>query len=645
MSAIGSLFGGGSDTPQPDPAIGQAAAQNAATGKEMADLGREQLAWNKQQYADLAPKLKQILDQQVAVGNVSKEMADQQWQHYQTTYLPVEEQSAKEAMAEGSPAQQEAEANQARATVAQQYEDQRGAQQRDLAARGINPSSGAAMAADRSSSFGQAGAEAGAMNNARTNARMRGIALRTGVAQFGRNMPATGIAADQTALGAGSSAAATGAGSLAAGNAGMNAAIPWYSGGAAATQAGGNLYLGQFGGNIQSYAARSGAQSSMMGGLGSAAGYFFGGPQSSKPWIFNARGGVIRHLDVVRKGYAHGGIVRAARHGIRVVRPTVPTGLTPHGLVRSRPVKAHFALGGFISDVMKFEKSKLGNVIDKYKDDPERPLLGINTPFESQVWGKILGKDYTPTVDMYGGATKDDSAKAKSEGINTGPGESMHNIARAITSAFALGYGADAAGVGTPSSAASSAPAVGGDAGAFDASGSAGVFDSQGNPLYKSPAAANDAPAWQRWAKMGTQMQGGGGAQQPASVNQSSLVAPYQAPQEGDIAQMQADILARLQALSPTDRQNLAKLLSQQYGMQPPKQYAGGGVVSGPGTSTSDSIPAVIDGQQPAALSNGEAVLNKPAVDLVGEDFVHRINRAGLISKAAKRGVRYATAR
>lgn len=41
-------------------------------------------------------------------------------------------------------------------------------------------------------------------------------------------------------------------------------------------------------------------------------------------------------------------------------------------------------------------------------------------------------------------------------------------------------------------------------------------------------------------------------------------------------------------------------------------QYAGfaeGGLVEGPGTGTSDSVPAMIDGQQPAALSDGEYVL------------------------------------
>lgn len=58
--------------------------------------------------------------------------------------------------------------------------------------------------------------------------------------------------------------------------------------------------------------------------------------------------------------------------------------------------------------------------------------------------------------------------------------------------------------------------------------------------------------------------------------------------------------------------------------------YAEGGLVRGPGTGTSDSIPAVIDGEEPTALSTGEAVLNAEAVNLVGPEFVERINQAGL---------------
>lgn len=49
--------------------------------------------------------------------------------------------------------------------------------------------------------------------------------------------------------------------------------------------------------------------------------------------------------------------------------------------------------------------------------------------------------------------------------------------------------------------------------------------------------------------------------------------------------------------------------------------FAGGGYISGPGTSTSDSIPA--------RLSDGEYVVRAKAVRALGTDFLDRLNAAG----------------
>jgi hypothetical protein len=57
---------------------------------------------------------------------------------------------------------------------------------------------------------------------------------------------------------------------------------------------------------------------------------------------------------------------------------------------------------------------------------------------------------------------------------------------------------------------------------------------------------------------------------------------------------------------------------------------AGGGAVFGPGTTTSDSIPAVIDGKTPAKLSTGEFVLNADAVRLIGRQKLEALNQRGL---------------
>jgi len=63
-----------------------------------------------------------------------------------------------------------------------------------------------------------------------------------------------------------------------------------------------------------------------------------------------------------------------------------------------------------------------------------------------------------------------------------------------------------------------------------------------------------------------------------------------------------------------------------QQGIQP-QGYSGGGEVEvegrqvlGPGTGKSDSIPAIIDGKRPAALSTGEFVMPVEAVQHFGLD-------------------------
>lgn len=55
--------------------------------------------------------------------------------------------------------------------------------------------------------------------------------------------------------------------------------------------------------------------------------------------------------------------------------------------------------------------------------------------------------------------------------------------------------------------------------------------------------------------------------------------------------------------------------------------YANGGEIAGPGTGTSDSVPAVIDGQQPAAVSTGEYHVPAPVVQMFGPDFFEELIR------------------
>lgn len=49
--------------------------------------------------------------------------------------------------------------------------------------------------------------------------------------------------------------------------------------------------------------------------------------------------------------------------------------------------------------------------------------------------------------------------------------------------------------------------------------------------------------------------------------------------------------------------------------------YSNGGLINGPGTGTSDSIPAVVDGKRPIAVSDGEYVIPEHVVEAVGVDY------------------------
>jgi hypothetical protein len=46
-----------------------------------------------------------------------------------------------------------------------------------------------------------------------------------------------------------------------------------------------------------------------------------------------------------------------------------------------------------------------------------------------------------------------------------------------------------------------------------------------------------------------------------------------------------------------------------------------GGTLQGPGTGISDDIPAVTDGGEPIRVANGEYIIPKDVVDILGEDF------------------------
>ena len=111
-------------------------------------------------------------------------------------------------------------------------------------------------------------------------------------------------------------------------------------------------------------------------------------------------------------------------------------------------------LGDAIKDIWDFERSNLKGMFDKIKDDPKRLLSPV--PMVDPVGTKIgsgLGfgeKDASPLVNQWGGATEESYAAAEAQGIDTGPGRFMHDVAQSIAASYAGGYGAEQAAGAMP---------------------------------------------------------------------------------------------------------------------------------------------------------------------------------------------------
>ena len=191
--------------------IASANAESARLSKEAAD---NQLAFSREQYDFLKPYIERQLQigqdvatQQQADSAKASDRADQQWSQYQTTFQPIEEKMAQEAMDYGSAADQERAAGQAATDVTQQFQSQRAAAQRQLMSMGVKPNAGNFMAAEREMDASEAAARAAAMTGTRQSVKDKGVSLRAGAAAFGRNQ--TNTAGQQVGLSTGSGSAAT----------------------------------------------------------------------------------------------------------------------------------------------------------------------------------------------------------------------------------------------------------------------------------------------------------------------------------------------------------------------------------------------------------------------------------------------------
>lgn len=308
------------------PDYSQVAAANEQSAQLAATAASNQLDFDKQQYSDAQPftQAMEALSTQAANSDISAQdqsnsEAAKQWQQYETAYAPNENQQIMDAygsqnlsdddrqklsdiingkstlagsdqtMALDQIARNSAEGAATQATTqTQAMADSAFAQQsRQLARMGADPNKIAFAAANLANN--QTANNLTAANTARNTAINQGTVLRSGVANFGRNMPNTAAQAYGTGTNAGNSAVAS---SSAAATANLPEASLVNSGFGSQIQAGqigvnsalgmGSLLNGQYG--IQSGIVNS--QNQVAAGNAQGAGAAVGGIAAAALAVF-----------------------------------------------------------------------------------------------------------------------------------------------------------------------------------------------------------------------------------------------------------------------------------------------------------------------------------------------------------------------
>lgn len=174
-------------------------------------LGREQLAFSKQQYAEMKPLAERVAQSQMDAQAQQMQQAKEYYDYQTQTFRPLEQGLVKQAQEFDTAAYREQLASQAAADTARAFGTAEGMTARNLSRRGVGPGSGNAMAMQNQNALALASARAGAATGARNQAEQLGYARKLDVTGLGRGL-------------AGASTAAYG-GATSAGSAGMNTAM------------------------------------------------------------------------------------------------------------------------------------------------------------------------------------------------------------------------------------------------------------------------------------------------------------------------------------------------------------------------------------------------------------------------------------
>lgn len=232
---------GGKAKAPPPPDYSQLAAASEKSAEYSYKLGREQLDWAKEQYAQDREISDRVINRAMEIMDANQRAAEQDRAFYEQNYRPLEQDLIRDAQTFGSAERRELEMGKAEANVAQQFEQARQAATRNLESFGIDPSSTRFAALDIGVRTQQAAATAAAGNNANSQVDAIQRALRSEAINVGKGYPGQVAATYGTALQSGNSAVNSGLATTASGANTMGTATQWQSMGNQAVGTWGNI--------------------------------------------------------------------------------------------------------------------------------------------------------------------------------------------------------------------------------------------------------------------------------------------------------------------------------------------------------------------------------------------------------------------
>jgi hypothetical protein len=194
-------MGGKSSAPPDYSAMARATERGIDVANQ---LGTRQMDFAQRQYEEMKPLAQQVYTQQMAAQQQQMQQAQDYYDYQQKTFRPLEQGLVAQAQQYNTEGNRQQIAAQAAADAANAFQTAQGVNMREMARRGINPSSGAALMMRNQNALGLASMTAGGANAARRQAEQTGFARSLDVTGLGRGLAGASLGAYQGANASGS---------------------------------------------------------------------------------------------------------------------------------------------------------------------------------------------------------------------------------------------------------------------------------------------------------------------------------------------------------------------------------------------------------------------------------------------------------